>query len=65
MENLKLNGYIAIYERKQIEIYAVSLYAAKVEACKRLNVRKSKEHMVSVMLCELPDGSEVTHTADF
>ncbi len=55
-----MNGYIAIYNGKSVEIYAESLYQAKLKAIKELKPPKSKQHMVSVMLAEL-DGETVTH----
>jgi len=58
-----MNGYVAFYSGKRIEVRATSLYAAKLEAIRIFKVRKSQEHMVSVMLCERSDGSEVVHTA--
>lgn len=58
-------GYIAIFERKRIEIYAASLYAAKLEAVKVFKPAKSKQHMVIVELCQNSDGTPVTKIADF
>jgi len=54
-----MNGYIAMYKGKQIEIQAESSWDAQVKASKEFNARKSYE--VSVFLCE-KDGKEVfTH----
>ena len=61
--NGKLNGYIAIYKSKRIEIWADSSYHAQVEAAKQFKAKKSYE--VDVYLCERADGSEVVHTPDF
>ncbi len=55
-----MNGYIAIYNSKEKEIYAETLYAAKLQAIKEFKVPKSKEHRVVVMLCE-KDGEQVVH----
>jgi hypothetical protein len=59
-----MNGYIAIYQGKRTEIYAESLYAAKVEAIRALKVPKSKTGLLSVMLAE-KDGAPVIHTPNF
>ena len=53
-----MNGYIAFYNSKRIEVYAESLYAAKLEAVRIFKPRKSQEHMVSVTLAEI-DGEQV------
>jgi hypothetical protein len=58
-------GYKAFYGGREIEVYAASLYAAKLEAIRFFAVKKNKEHLVSVILCERADGSTVTHTPDF
>ena len=54
-------GYIAIYSGKQVEIWADSLYAAKLEAIKLLRVPKSKTGLLSVTLCKVEDR-EVINT---
>lgn len=59
-----MNGYIAIYNGKQVEVYAEGLYQAKLKAIEELKPPKSKQHMVIVMLAE-KDGEAVTHIADF
>jgi hypothetical protein len=59
-----MNGYVCFYNRKRIEIYAESLYAAKLDAVKQFKPRKSQEHMVSVVLAEVA-GKPVVHHADF
>lgn len=55
-------GYLAFYNGKQAEVWADSQYAAKQLAIVYFKVRKSQQHMVSVVLCE-KDGEQVTHTA--
>ena len=71
-----MNGYKAFFERKQIEVFADSLYAAKIKAVITLRVPPKREHMVSVVLCEtdIPidangkpcgPGKPVTHTPDY
>lgn len=55
-----MNGYVAFYNKKRIELYADTLYAAKQIAVKMFKVSRAKEHMVSVVLAE-ENGEEVTH----
>lgn len=55
-------GYIALYNGKRAELYASSLYAAKVKATEYFKPAKSKRHLVSVHLAENRDGDVVTHT---
>ena len=45
-------GYKAFYNGKTWDIHADSLYAAKQAAIKVICPPRSKEHMVSVVLCE-------------
>ena len=56
-------GFVCFYNSKRIEVYAPSMYAAKLKAIEQFKAPKSKQHMVSVVLAERPDGSEVTHVA--
>lgn len=56
-----MNGYIAFYRGKQIEVYAPTSYEAQQVAAKQLKAKKSYE--VTVMLAER-DGEQVTHTAE-
>ncbi len=56
-----MNGYIAFYQGKRVEIHATGLYAAKLEAIKLLNVPKSKQGLLAVVLAETPAGP-VTHS---
>lgn len=58
-----MNGYIAIYLSKRVEIRAKDKWAAVVEARKVLKVPKSRECLLAVELAERADGSEVVHTA--
>lgn len=61
----QMYGYVCFYNQKRHELYATSLYAAKVEAVKFFKAPKSREHMVSVTLAEKygegvdHDGSEL------
>ena len=58
------NGYIGFFNDKRIEVYADSLYGAKLKALEIFKPAKSKAHMVHVHLAE-KDGESVTHTPDF
>jgi len=51
-----MNGYIAMYRGKKIEVYADSSYGAQQKAAKEFKAKKSYE--VSVYLCEKA-GQEV------
>lgn len=57
-----MNKYVAIYNGKQITVEAETLYKAKQLAVSKFNPPKSKQHMVSIMLCEA-NGQAVVHTA--
>lgn len=51
-------GYKAFYNGKTDYIHADSLWAAKEKAIARFKAPRSKQHMVSVVLCE-KDGKAV------
>ena len=51
-------GYKCFYNGKTWDVHADSLYAAKQAAIKLICPPKSKQHMVSVVLCE-EDGKQV------
>jgi len=59
----KLNGYVASYKGKQMDVYADSSLHAQQQAAVSFKAKKSYE--VSVYLCERCDGSEVVQTPDF
>lgn len=54
-----MNGYIAFYRGKQLEVFADSSYAAQQKAAALFKARKAYE--VTVMLVEL-DGKQVAHS---
>ena len=60
MDANTLNGYVCFYNRKRIEVYAKSSYAAQHEARDILKVPVSKTYLISVVLAE-KDGQAVTH----
>ena len=57
-----MNGYIAIYKGKQIEVHAETSYKAQLKAAEQFKAKKS--YNVNVMLAE-KDGEQVTHNPDF
>lgn len=57
-----MNGYIAFFNGKQIEVFADSSYQAQQIAIVKFSAPKSKKHMVAVILAE-KDGAQVTHSA--
>jgi len=57
-----MNGYVAFFKGKRIEVYASNKLEAQTEAAR---IFKAKKHYdVSVVLAE-KDGKQVTHTPDF
>lgn len=57
-----MNGYIAFFNGKRIEVYANTSYEAQQKAAAILKAKKAYE--VTVMLAERA-GEPVVHTADF
>ena len=61
-----MNGYVCFYNSKRIEVRAPNLWEAKQEAETQFQIlerkRKVRSHMISVVLCERSDGSEVAQT---
>lgn len=53
-----MNGYVAFYEGKRVEVRAETLYRAKQMAVDLFKPPKRKAHMVSVVLAE-KDGVPV------
>ncbi len=58
-----MNGYIALYRGKQIEVYANSSYEAQKEAAAQLAVHPSKRYLITVVLCEKEDEQVVHSTS--
>ena len=56
-----MNGYIAFYKEKQIEVYAETSYKAQTEAARILKVSSKKQYLINVHLAE-KNGEQVTHT---
>lgn len=59
-----MNGYIAMFNGKKFEVYADSLYAAKRKAIEHFKLSKSKEHLISVHLCEIQGKEVLQSTCD-
>ena len=57
-----MNGYIAMYKGKQIEVYAETSYQAQLKAATIFKAKKSYE--VDVYLCE-KQGQQIEHTPTF
>lgn len=57
-----MNGYLAFYRGKQIEVRAASSYEAQQKAAAEFKAKKAYE--VSVVLAEKA-GEPVAHVADF
>jgi hypothetical protein len=57
-----MNGYIAFYKGKRLEVHADSSYEAQQKAAAQFKTRKSYE--VTVVLAERND-EQVVHTPDF
>ena len=55
-----MNGYICMFLGKRVEIMANDLWQAKQKAIQALNVPKSKQGLLSVVIAEV-DGNQVTH----
>ena len=56
-------GYKAFYNGKTWDIHADSLYATKQAAIKIICPPRSKEHMVSIVLCEVEGKAVEVSTA--
>jgi len=59
-----MNGYIAMFDGKQVEIWSDTSYHAHLKAMEHFRPSKAKRHLVHVMLAEV-DGVPVVHRADF
>ena len=55
-----MNGYIAFYRSKQIEVYAETSYEAQQKAAKEFKAKK--DYDVTVVLAEREDGEQVVHS---
>jgi hypothetical protein len=60
----EMNGYLAFFKEKKLEIYAPSLYAAKLKAVAEFKPSKKDSGLVSICLAEV-SGKQITHKAEF
>ena len=59
-----MNGYIAMWQDRRIEVFADTSYAAQQEAEKEFQKgtrKKVKGYEIIIVLCE-KDGKQVTHS---
>jgi hypothetical protein len=56
-----MNGYLAFYKDKKLEVHAETSYKAQLEAAKQFKAKKNYE--VTVILCEV-DGEQITHRGE-
>ena len=61
-QNEGMYGYKAFFRGRVWELYARSLWDAKQRAIKAFGVRPRNVGEVSIVLCERPNGSTVTHS---
>jgi len=57
-----MNGYIAFYKNKQLEIYAKTSYEAQQKAAQQFRAKKSYD--VTVMLAEI-NNKQIVHNPNF
>lgn len=57
-----LNGYIAMFQGKRLEIQTYTLYDAVAKATVAFKVPNSKRGLLAVMLAEKPLGTPVIHS---
>lgn len=57
-----LNGYIAFFNDKRMEIQTYTLYDAVQKATVAFKVPKSKRGLLAVMVAECPLGTPVVHS---
>lgn len=55
-----MNGYIAFYNGKRIEVYAATLLAARNEAAKLLQVKAKNAYKIAIALAE-KNGEQVVN----
>lgn len=58
-----MNGYRVFYNGRELELYADTQYAAKLMAIELFKVPRSKESMITVVLCEVAGRQVETSTA--
>ena len=58
-----MNGYICMFLGKRAEVMANDLWQAKQKAISVLNVPKSKQGLLSIVLAEV-EGNQITHRGE-
>jgi hypothetical protein len=58
---MTVNQYKVFFNSRNIEVYAYTLYGAKLMGIEHFKPRKSQQHMVHAHLIER-DGQPVTHS---
>jgi hypothetical protein len=58
-----MNGYICMFLGKRAEVMANDLWQAKQKAIQALNVPKSKQGLLSIVLAEV-EGNQITHRGE-
>jgi len=58
-----MNGYRVFYNGRELDLYADTQYAAKLMAIELFKVPRSKESMITVVLCEVAGQQVETSTA--
>jgi hypothetical protein len=56
-----MNGYIAFYNNKKIEVHANSSYTAQQKAAREFNLKSKHDYKVTVVLVE-KSGNQVEHS---
>jgi len=59
-----MNGYICMFLGKRVEVIANDLWQAKQKAISALNVPKSKQGLLSIVLAEV-DGKDIIQSTAF
>ena len=59
-----MNGYICMFLGKRVEVLANDLWQAKQKAISALNVPKSKQGLLSIVLAEV-NGKDIIQSTAF
>ena len=59
-----MNGYVAFYGNKRVEVTASTSFEAQKKVGELLKVPERKRYQITVMLAE-KDGKPIIHIADF
>ena len=56
-----MNGYMWFYKGTSGTVFAVDSFSAHIEAIKATKAPKSKQSLITVVLCE-KEGKQITHS---